>query len=135
MSVGCTQQVHKVACPTGNVSMIDAEIVVICDIHCAKHMTQVHKVAIGHTEVLNILHAGDADHLTHVLSLTVDHVFHLGNERGKVSILIACHNAPGTGVITVNAGTDVLDNQICRILTGVLLNVHICDFFQQRKIH
>ena len=136
MSVGSAQQVNKVACPAGHVVVVDAVLVVVGDVHGAKHMTEVHTVAIWQRKVLDVSDAGYIDHVVIRRNRFVVGIFLILNIFGKCGILITGHDLPGTGVITVNAGTDVLDQQPHGILTGICLDVGICILFKDlQSIH
>ena len=124
------QQVNNVARPAANVRVIDAAFVVISNVHGAKHMAEVNLVAIGQPEVLNVLQARHIDQDSACFLRGIDHILCLENKLGKAGVFIACHDAPGTGIVTVNARTDVLDDQCHRILARILLGVHFRHHFQ-----
>ena len=123
VTVGSGQQVNQVACPASHVSVILAEVIVVSDVHGAEHVTEVNAVAIGQDKFVDILQRGDLDHVFHIVKLGVVLVLTLGNVLCEVRIFVTGHDVPGTGVITVNTGTDVLDHDTQRILVGILGNV------------
>ena len=134
MAVRCAQKVHNIAGPTAHIGVVHATVVVIGDIHGAEHMAKVHGIAIGQSEILNILQTGDLQQIFFVFDLGINAVHHFADKCCKISIFVACHNAPGAGVIAVYAGTNILDDQLQRILAGMLLHIDISQFFQQCKI-
>ena len=97
-------------------------------------MTNVSGLTVGQSHIFQVFQAAKGDHFIGAGGSHIDFIFQSSNKIRKVSILIARHNAPGAGVIAVNAGTDVLDNQIQRIAAGILCYIYICSFLQQRQI-
>ena len=113
------KKVNKVACPTGNVSMVEAELVVVSNIHRTEDMSDIRLITIRKLEVRKILQSCNCKILLLVSTkedLSIDHVFHVGYKLCKICILVTCHNTPRTGVITLNAGTDIFNYKIYRIL-------------------
>ena len=127
------KKVYKVACPTGNVSMIRAEVVVIGNIHCAEDVTNVRLLAVRKSKVLKILKACYCK-IVIIGDLSIDLILHLGNIRCKVSILVTRHNTPRTGIVSLNTGTDILDNKSCGILGGIKLNILVSHFLKENKV-
>ena len=127
------QQVNRIAQPTANVHMVQAEVIMIANIHHTEDMAHIRNVTIGQCKILQVLQTADHQRLSAVFQIGVVLVFQLADILGKSSVLIASHNTPGTGVIAFNAGADVLDNQRSRILTGILQHVIVCNFFQLRQ--
>ena len=127
------KKVNKVACPTAYVSVVKAALIGISNIHGTEYVTEVSLLTIGKSEVVKILKTGYGNVIT-VGNLRVNLIFHSGYELSKVRILVTCHNAPRTGVVTLYAGTDVLDNESYGVLRGILLNVDISHFLKKGKI-
>ena len=128
------QQVAQVTAPTGNVSVVFAVDVGIGNVHGAEHVANIGLLAAGEREGLDILHAGNLDHFVggvngQVVGFLV--VLHILDE---VLVLVARHDLPGTGVVTIHAGTDVLDENTQGILAGILSGVVVCDLFQKLQI-
>ena len=134
VQVGGAQQVNQVASPAANVGVVLAAIVVVGDVHGAEHVAKVHTVTIRQLEFLQVLQTADHQQLLAFSLFAVELVFLLSNVLGKASILVAGHDTPGTGVVTLNAGTDVLDDQHHRILAGVLAGVLYSPLFQHRQV-
>ena len=123
MAVGGSQQVDQVACPASHVGVILAEVIVVSDVHGAEHMTEVNTVAIGQHKFVDILQCGDLDHVFHIVKLSIVLVLTLGDILCEVRIFVTGHDVPGTGIVTVNTGTDVFDHDAQRILAGILSNI------------
>ena len=136
--VGCAQQVNQVACPAANVGMVHTAIVVVGDVHGTEHMAKVNLESgiIGQSEQTQVLQARDLNHLIVLFLgvLRVILVFLLSNILSKALVLVASHDTPGTGVVTLHTSTDVLDDQIHRIGTGSLLGILHSPLFQDRQI-
>ena len=129
------QQINQIACPTTYISMIGSKIVVVSNIHGAKHMANIHIVTVGQIEIFNILQAGNSKHFLNRRRLSICHILDHCHILGKIRILIACHNAPGAGIIAIHAGTDVLNDQRNRILAGIFHNISIGNILQDHQIH
>ena len=134
VSVNRAQKVDKVSGPAADVRMIYAALIVIGNVHRAEHMAEVHLIAVGNIEVLNILKTADLEHLF-IRDGAVDHVFHFSDKLGKSGVFIAGHDAPGAGVVAVNTGTDILDNEHDGILAGILLHVFKRKLLKKRQVH
>jgi len=133
-TVSGAQQVNQVACPAANVSVVHTAIVVVGNVHGAKHMAEVHPVAVGQVEVLEVLQARDLHALGFVLHVGVQQIFLCHDKLGKLGILVARHDTPGTGVVAFHASTDVLDHQPDGILAGVLLRIANSQLLQQGQV-
>ena len=133
-AVSQLHQVNDIACPASNVGMVLAEVVVVGDVHGAEHVDQIDQVAVGQDDAVNVLHAGDLQHLILGLSGGVDGVLGLADIGCEVLVLVTGHHSPGAGGVAVSAGTDVLDDQIQGVLAGVLQHVSVCHFLQQGQV-
>ena len=134
---GCLKKVNKVACPTGNVCMIQAELIVISDIHRAENVTDISHITVGKLKFLKILKTCNSKIFlikSCKENLCIVCVFSVGYEFCKVCIFITCHDTPRTGIVSFNTGTDVLDYKVNRILGGILLNINICNLFEKCEI-
>ena len=109
------KKVNKVACPTGNVSMVEAELVVVSNIHRTEDMSDISQITVRKLEVLKVLQTCNLEIIA-VFDLRIKCIFSIGYIFCKICILVTCHNTPRSGVITLNAGTDILDDKIYRIL-------------------
>ena len=130
-----THQVNSIAGPAGNVGMVFAGLIGVSDIHGTEDVADISPVSVGQTELMDVLQAGNLHHLLIfsqgfiVFFLVFTHIL------GKIRILVASHHVPGTGIIAVNTGTDILDDKHCRILAGsYLLYVGVCNVLQDRQI-
>ena len=129
------QQVHQVTGPASHVCVVLAVLVVIGDIHRAEHMTQVHLLPGGKSDNVQILQAADGNHgLADHRRLYIVGVLKHSHVRCKIGVLIAGHDAPGTTVVAVHTGANILDNQRQRILAGHLFGVGGRHLLQQRHI-
>ena len=124
------QQVNRITDPAANVHMVQAEAVVIGDVHHTEDMAHVCSIAVGQFEVLQVLQTADGQHFFAVSQGAVICVFHGVDVFCKCGIFITGHNTPGTGVIALNTGTDVLDDQRRRILTGIFQHIVVSNLFQ-----
>ena len=127
------KKVYKVACPTGNVRMVRAIVVVIGNIHRTEDMTNVRLLAVRKIEVFKVLKTCYCK-IVAIGDLSINLILHLGNIRCEVSILITCHDTPRTGIVSFNTGTDVLDNKSCGILRGIKLNILVSHFLKENKV-
>ena len=127
------EKVNKVTCPTGNVCVVGAEIVVISDIHRAEYVADIRLIAVGESKVAEVLQTGNSKVIA-VLDLCVECIFSIGYVFCKVCILVTCHDAPGAGVVAFNTRTDVLDHERCGILCGIHLDVFVCHLFEKSEI-
>ena len=127
------EKVNKVACPTGNVCVVGAKFVVICNIHRAEYVTDISLITIGESKVFNILKTCNSDIIA-VFDLCIEFIFNVCYVFSKVCIFVTCHNAPRAGVIAINTSTDVLDYESYRVLCGICLNIFVCHLFEKSEI-
>ena len=127
------QQVDEVACPTGNVCMVGAELVVVGDIHRAEDVTDISHLAVRQSELLDVLQTGNGN-IVAILDLSVEGILGIGYVLSEVRILITGHDTPRAGVVAINAGTDVLDNETCGILCRIQLHVLVSDLLQESEV-
>ena len=128
------KKVYKVACPTGNVCVVRAVLVVIGNIHRAKYVTDICLITIRKLKVLKILKTGYSNVDT-IGNLCVCCILLILNELCEISILMTCHNTPRAGIVSINTGTDVLNNKSCGILGGIiLLNVNVSNLLKKHKV-
>ena len=133
------QQVHQVACPACHVCVILAVFVGVGNIHRAEHVTKIHIVTVGQIHIFNVLQGRKLCCTTEAcneVGVHIQHIFHHIHKFPEGGILVACHNAPGAGVIAVHAGTDVLDHQGQRIgIRCRLCNISTCQLLQNCQVH
>ena len=127
------EKVNKVACPTGNVCMVGAEVVVVCDVHSTEYVSDVSHLTVRKLELRNVLKTCNTNVIT-VCYVCICVIFHSSYVLSKVCILVTCHDTPRAGVITVNTCTNILDNESCRVLRGILLYVFVSNYFEKCKI-
>ena len=130
MSVNRAQKVNKISGPAADVRMVYATLVVVGNIHGAEHVAKVNPVTVGQVEVVDVLKRRNLRPLALVFKSAVVGVFPFSNKLGKSGIFVTGHNVPGTGIIAVNTGTDVLDDQHHRISAGILSHVLISQLLQ-----
>ena len=135
---GKFKKVNEVTCPTRNVSVVYATIVVIGNIHRTENVSDIRLLAIRKSKVSKVLKARNLKEFCRRTRLSEDFFvqcrFHIRYETRKVSVFITCHNTPRTGVITVNTRTDILDNKRNGVFCRVSSYVFVSNFFQKNEV-
>ena len=114
-------QVAQVACPAAQIS--GSHSCHIGDVHSAEHVTKVNLITIGQLKVIN-------DDVSQIHSIGAVGGILLLNISGKAGNLFTRQGNPVTVVVTINTGTDKVDDQFIGILARVTGRICIGIAFQ-----
>ena len=109
-AVAVLQQVAEVACPAAQVA--GGHSGDVGNVQGAEHMAEVHLVAVGDHEIVfhDVAQAADGGAVGCVLLSNV------GDESGD---LFACQGLPVAVQISVDTGTDIVDDQLGNFVVGI----------------
>ena len=127
------KKVYKVTCPTGNVGMIRTIVVVIGNIHRAEYVTDICLITVRKSKVLKILKTCYAKVIS-IGNLCIYSVLFRDYISRKICILVTCHNTPRSGIVSLNTGTNVLNNESYRILRRIHLYILICNLLKKSEV-